>query len=179
MIIILFFILIHSISKSKSKFLKEKSYLILKYCKSVIEYWNSQNNDRVSQFLGVHLSECRQLFEMNKNILKKYLRVFGYSVVHCKDPKTKLTIVLASKKIMEGMDSESLNFFYKVSSCDFYFNFFIYFVNTKNILYNFWGRLIQKKFDMRSNLFQIKNITRDIIGFLLLLQEILLDSYYY
>ena len=93
---------------------KEKHYLVLKFCKSVLEYWNSQHSDRVSQFLSVHLAESRNLFEMNANILKKYLRMFAFSVVHSKDPKTKLTIVLASQKVIYKIDTERLNFFYKV-----------------------------------------------------------------
>lgn len=97
------------------KLVKEKSFLVLKYTKTILEFWSNQKESKMIKFISVSMTKANTIFQINPRIHKKFLTQLAESLVLIDDTQAKLSILLATKNMVPSLSAESVNLLFKVS----------------------------------------------------------------
>lgn len=88
--------------------------MALRFAKSALQYWAAQTEDHLVQFVAVSLAASPAVFAVNPGVQRKFLAQLADSLVHVRDSRAKLAILLACKALVPRLGGETLVRFFKV-----------------------------------------------------------------
>jgi hypothetical protein len=94
--------------------LSEKSFIVLKYAKTILEFWKNQKEEKMIKYVCICMSEVYQIFNINPRIKRKFIIQLASSLVNIEDSQAKLAILMACKDLMKNLGSEDMILFFKV-----------------------------------------------------------------
>jgi hypothetical protein len=89
---------------------------VLKYAKTILEFWKNQKENKMIKYISVTMSEAFQIFSINPRIKRKFIIQLATSLVTIDDTEAKLIILMACKNLVPSFTSDEVILFFKVAN---------------------------------------------------------------